>query len=230
MTSPSCDWAYSVIPTVAVSPSVLTHSWVSANRIPLRSGILSPFSSFRMRPVVKGQRNDFRRSGGAPNVHAKTRPGLSQGRRHVRHPDVVAKREGDVARGHGAHPFAAFYDRVPMPRDTPIERFEAHEHPAETVLAGLHDRVAAHKVLVQTEGPVQTGLERIRGDVDVVAVEAHSRFEAQRVAGPAAGGAAPRGFTRREQRAPERGGVAASAKQFETVFAGISGTRDHARD
>src|SRR3979409_204607 len=102
MTSPSCDWAYSVMPTLAVSPSFFTHSWVSANRIPLRSGIVTPFPSFRMRPPIERQRNHFRRSGCATDIHAKTCPRRGEGRRHVGHPDVVAEREGHVAGGHGA--------------------------------------------------------------------------------------------------------------------------------
>src|SRR3989442_15216840 len=101
MTSPSCDWAYSLMPTVAVSPSFFTHSWVSANRIPLTSGIVPPFPSFRMRPLVEGQRNHLCRSGRAANIDTKTGRGLGKGRRHVGHPDVVAKRERDVSRGHG---------------------------------------------------------------------------------------------------------------------------------
>src|SRR5438270_1189092 len=97
MTSPSCDWAYSLIPTVAVSPSCLTHSWVSANRSPITSGIASPFLSFRMSPLVERQRNHLRRRACATNVDAETRAGLGQRRRQVGHADVVAEGEGDVA-------------------------------------------------------------------------------------------------------------------------------------
>src|ERR1700737_985088 len=104
MTSPSCDWAYSVIPTVAVSPSFRTHSWLSANRKPLRSGIASPFCSFRVRPLVEGQGNHLRRGCGTTNVDAQTGARLGEGGWHVGHPDVVAEREGDVARGHDTDP------------------------------------------------------------------------------------------------------------------------------
>src|SRR5260370_36636667 len=112
MTSPSCDWAYWLMPTVAASPSCFTPSWVSANCIPLRSAIVTPFPSFRMRPLVEGQRNYLRRGGRAANVHAKTGPRFGQGRRHIGHPDVVAKREGDVAQGHVADPVTVFDDRA----------------------------------------------------------------------------------------------------------------------
>src|ERR1700737_5609245 len=131
MTSPSCDWAYWVMPTVAVSPSFFTPSWVSANRIALRSGIVTPFPSFRMRPLIERQRNHFRRSGCATHVHAKMCSRLGEGRRHVGHPDVVAKREGNVARGHGADRPPVFQHRVAVTGDTAIEHFEAHENSAE---------------------------------------------------------------------------------------------------
>src|ERR1700686_5539153 len=111
MTSPSCDWAYSLIPTVAVSPSFLTHSWVSANRIPLRSAIPTPFPSFRMRPLVEGQRNNLGRGSRATNPHAKRGPRSAELRRQLSQQDVVAKGEGDVSPGHRADHFA-IADRV----------------------------------------------------------------------------------------------------------------------
>src|SRR5260370_22340605 len=126
MTSPSCDCAYSVMPTVAVSPSFLTHSWVSANRIPLRSAISSPFPLFRMRPLVEGQRNHLRPGGCAPNVDAKMGPRLRQGRRHVGHPDVVAEGEGDIPRGHGTDPLAVGLDHVAVAGDTALPPLRTH--------------------------------------------------------------------------------------------------------
>src|ERR1700680_1745955 len=98
MTSPSCDWAYSLIPTVAVSPSFCTHSWVSANRIPLRSAIPPPFPSFRMRPLVERQWDNLGRGGHATHLHAKTGSRLGQRRWHVPHSAVVAKAEGEASR------------------------------------------------------------------------------------------------------------------------------------
>src|SRR5260370_29595151 len=141
MTSPSCDWAYWLMPTVAASPSCFTPSWVSANRIALRSAIVSPFPSFRMRPLVEGQRNHLRRSGCAANVDAETGPGRCEARRHIGHPDVVAECEGDVARGHGADPPVVVDDRVAVTRNAAIEHLEADAKPAEPPLGGLHDGV-----------------------------------------------------------------------------------------
>src|SRR5260370_9514060 len=149
MTSPGCDWAYWLMPTVAASPSCFTHSWVSANRLPLRCAIVCRFRAFRMRPLVEGQRNHLRRSGCTANVDAKTGPGLGEARRHVGHPDVVAKREGDVARGHGADPLLVADDRVAMTRNAAIEHLEADENTAEPPLAGLHAGVDAREPPVQ---------------------------------------------------------------------------------
>src|SRR6202035_3885780 len=162
MTSPSCDWAYWLMPTVALSPSFFTHSWVSANRIPLRSAIVTPFPSFRMRPLVEGQRHHLGRGGGATNVHAETGTGRGQRRWDVRHPDVVAEGEGDVARRYRADPLAIVDDDVAMSGNTPIEHLETDQDPAEPVVSGLHDGVAADEVLVEAEGPIEVRLRRIR--------------------------------------------------------------------
>src|SRR6202022_5093634 len=174
MTSPSCDWAYSLIPTVAVSPPFLTHSWASANRIPHRSAIPTPFPSFRMRPLVKGQLDDLGGGGRATNVHTKLGPRLGQGRRHVSHPNVVAEGERNVARTHRTDPLAIVDDGVAVPGNAAGQHFESHEHPGEPTLAGLDDSVAADEVLVEGESPIQPGFERIGVAVHVVAVEAHS--------------------------------------------------------
>src|SRR5438128_2588622 len=230
MTSPSCDWAYSLIPTVAESPSFLTHSWVSANRSPLWSGIATPFPSFRMRPLVEGQRNHLRRSGGAANVHPKAGPRLGHGWGHVRHPDVVAKCEGDVARGHGADPLAVVDDRIAMTGNTAVQHFETHKDPAEPALAGLQDGVAPDEVLVEAERPIQARLERIGAGIDVVAMKAHACFQPQGVTGAEARRPDPVRLTFLEQRPPELYGIAVATKQLEAVFAGVAGPRDHACD
>src|SRR2546429_6783243 len=77
--------------TVAVSPSVLTHSWVCAKRNPVSSAIPTPFPSFRMRPLVKGQWDNLGRRRSAANVYTEAGPPLSHRRLRVRHPDGVAK-------------------------------------------------------------------------------------------------------------------------------------------
>src|SRR4029077_13523400 len=115
------------MPTVALSPSVFTHSWVSAKRVPLRSAIVTPFPSFRMRPLVERQRHHLGRGGGATNVHAKTGPGRGQRRRHVGQPDVVAQGEGDVARRYRADRLPIIDHHVAMTGNTPIEHLETDQ-------------------------------------------------------------------------------------------------------
>src|SRR5437868_12479521 len=202
MTSPSCDCAYSLIPTVAISPSFFTHSWVSANRIALTSGIVTPFPSFRMRPLVEGQCNHLSRCGRAAHLDAKTGPGRRQGRRHVGHPDVVAKRKGDVSRGHRTDLLAVFDNRVAVTGNAPIEHFEAHQDTAEPPLARLHDGVAADEVLIEAECPLETSLERVRAGVDVVAMKTHACLKAQGVPCPKARRSDAVGLARVEQGAP----------------------------
>src|SRR4029077_12032583 len=202
MTSPSCDWAYSLIPTVAVSPSFLTHSWVSANRIPLRSAIPTPFPSFRMRPLVEGQRDDLGRGRRTTNVHAQTGPRLGQRRWHVGHPNVVAKGEGDVSRRYRADRLAIADDAVAVTGDAAVQHLETHQQPRESLLAGPQDRATADEVLVEVEGPIQPGLERIRVGIHVIAVEAHPRFQPQGVARAQAGRPDAVGLALVEERAP----------------------------
>src|SRR2546421_2223816 len=107
-----------------MSASFLAHSWVSAKRIPLRSAIATPFPSFRMRPLIKGQRDDLGRRGATANLHAKSSPGLGHGRRHVGHPDVVAEREGNVSRGHRPDPLAIVDDVVAMTGNVAVQHLE----------------------------------------------------------------------------------------------------------
>src|ERR1700694_2328676 len=229
MTSPSCDCAYSLIPTVAVSPSFLTHSWVSANRIPLRSAIPTPFPSFRMRPLVEGQRDNLGRGSHATHLHAKAGPRFGQRRWHVGHPDVVAKGEGDVSRGHRADLLAIADHVVAVTGDAAVEHLEAHEPPSDSLLAGPHDGITADEVLVEVEGPIQPCLERIGIGIHVVAVEAHSRFQSARVSSAQARWPYAIGLALVEQRTPEPHGIGIPAEQLEAILAGIAGPRNHAR-
>src|SRR2546429_904501 len=145
--------------TVAVSPSVLTHSWVCAKRNPITSGIPTPFPSFRMRPLVKGQWDNLGRRGCAANVYTQAGPRLGHRRWHVGHPDVVAKGEGNVSRCHRPHLLAIADDAVAVAGNAAVQHLEAHQLPREGLLAGLNDGGAADEVLVEGEGPVQSGFE-----------------------------------------------------------------------
>src|SRR6202030_550946 len=118
---------------------------------------------------------------------AKTGPGRGQRRRHVSHPDVVPKGEGDVARRYRADRLLIIDHDVAMTGNTAIEHLETDQDPVAPAFPGLHDGVAADEVLVEAEGPIEAGLQRIRAGVDVVAMQSHPRFQPQRVTGAEAG-------------------------------------------
>src|SRR5205823_4486891 len=221
--------AYSLIPTVAVAPSCLTHSWVSAKRMPLRSGIPTPFPSLRMRPLVKRQRDDLGRRGRAANVHAKTGARLGHGRWHVGHPDVVAKGEGDVSRRHRPDPPTIANDAVAVAWNAAVQHLEANQLPGEAPLARRDDGVAADEILLEVERPIEPGLKGTRVSVHVIAVEAHPRFEAQSVAGAQAGRPDAIGPPLLQQRVPQSHGVGVAAKKLEAILTRVAGPRDHAR-
>src|SRR5438132_7174291 len=226
MTSPNCDCAYSLMPTVAASPSRLTHSWLWLNRIALRSGMASPFVSLRTRPLVKRQRDDLGGRHRPTDVDTEPRSDGCESRRQVGHRDVVAEGEGDVARGHHPHPLRAVHDRVAVAGNTPVEHAKAGQDPGETLLAGAENRVPADEVIVQAECPIESRLERIGVGIHVIAIEPESRFEAQGVASAQPGRSNPVAAAFLEQGPPEPGGVAIGAEDFEAVLAGVAGARN----
>src|SRR2546421_10704926 len=209
--------------------SWLTYSWVSAKRMPLRSGIPTPFRSLRMRPLVKRQRDDLGRRGRATNVHAETGPRLGHGRWHVGHPDVVAKGEGDVSRRHRPDPPTIADDAVAVAWNAAVQHLEANQLPREAPLARRHDGVAADEILLEIERPIEPCLKRIRLRVHVITVEAHPRFEAKGVAGAQAGRPDAIGPPLLQQRAPQSHGVGVAAKKLEAILSRVAGPRDRAR-
>src|ERR1700680_619599 len=155
MTSPSCDWAYSLMPTVAVSPSFLTHSWVSAYRVPLGSGIATPFPSFRIRPLVKGQWDRLSRGRRASHLDAEPGPGRGQCRWHVGHRDVVPEGEGDVTRADRTHAPTVVEERVPVPRNVPIQHPQPDQNPLEPPLSCPEHGVAPDEIFIEAERPIE---------------------------------------------------------------------------
>src|SRR2546426_1417387 len=212
MTSPSWDWAYSVIPMVAVSPACLTHSWLSLNRIPLTSGIASPFLSFGMRSLVKGERNHFRRRRAPADIDLEPRLWFRQRRRHVGHRDVVAEREGDVSRADHPKGSPVAQHPIAMTRNASIEHLQTDQPPVETALARPHDGVPADEILVKAQRPLQTCFERIGLVIHVVPVEPHSRFQSECVTRPQACRTDAVGLALLEQRPPQPAGVVVSAE------------------
>src|SRR5712692_3519512 len=69
-----------------------------------------------------------------------------------------------------------------MSGDAFVYHLEADELPARTFLLFAIENVAAHEVaLVELHDPGEVGLERRGRVIDVVPVERHLRFQAQRV-------------------------------------------------
>src|SRR5262249_41628249 len=111
--------------------------------------------------------------------------------------------------------------------DATVEHLEADDLPQHAVrLLLAQTRGADEVVLLPADDPAQIRLERRRRLVDVVAVEAHRRFEPQGVsraeparndAGVAAG---------LEDRLPDAIGRLRRNKHLETVLARVAGPRD----
>src|SRR3954469_13584170 len=79
--------------------------------------------------------------------------------------------------------FTAVDDRVAVPRDPSIHHLEPDQSAARPLGALALQDVAAHEVaLLQLHDPGEVGLDRRGGVVDVVTVECHLCFEAQRIA------------------------------------------------
>src|ERR1035437_2261916 len=171
MTSPSSDWAWSLMPTVATPPSTCTHSWLS-----LRSGI--PFSRG---PPVKRQAHPLGRRRGATNVDGHVAVTIEvgsdrcggHGRPH-REPDAAAGDHADLA--------AALAHRLAMAGDGARAQAEPDE-PARWRLAQPAQRGRADEVtLVQLHRPAERGAGGGGGGIHVLAVQPQPRLEAQRVA------------------------------------------------
>ena len=85
-------------------------------------------------------------------------------------------------------------------------------------------------VLLPADDPVQVRFDRGRGLVDVVAVEAHARFEAEGVARAEAARDDVDGLARLEQREPHLVGLRGRDEDLEAVLAGVAGARDGRAD
>ena len=93
----------------------------------------------------------------------------------------------------------------------------------QLVLDARRAREAALDAAPLLHGPHEVGLDRARGLVDVVAVEAEARFQAQRVAR-----AQPDGLDRvvTQQQLPEALGLLGCHRDLEAVLAGVARARD----
>src|SRR5436305_1173091 len=85
--------------------------------------------------------------------------------------------------------FLAVDDRVAVAADPAVDHLEADQLPPRPLrLLALQDVAAVEVALIQLDDPGQIRFQRRGGVVDVVAVERHPGFEAQRVARAEAAG------------------------------------------
>src|SRR5207244_9715683 len=119
---------------------------------------------------------------------------------------------------------------VTIPRDTPPAHFKADQLTADALLLLTQQRFPSDEfALVELHDPAQVRLERRNGRVNLVAVQGHFGFQAQRV--PRAQTARldselPAGF---EDFVPDPGGLARGDVNLNSVFARIAGARDPRR-
>src|SRR5436305_7962455 len=87
------------------------------------------------------------------------------------------------AAGDDANLLTPIDDLIAVAADSAIDHLESDELPARPFrLLALQDVAAVKVALVDFHDPPEVGFERRGGLVDVVAVERHLRFQAQRVA------------------------------------------------
>ncbi len=89
------------------------------------------------------------------------------------------------------------------------------------------ERTAAQKVaFVELDHPSQVGFIGRNGRVDLVAVEGHLRFQAQRVSRAQAAGLDAELLACIENPIPDTLGLIGFYVDFKTVLAGVAGSRD----
>ena len=141
----------------------------------------------------------------------------------------VFQRRRERAAGDLAHRVAILGDRVALPRrpagrPTPVRRGRgraASLDPQQGVAAG-------EVVADQVAGESQPGLEGIDLLAQFVAVQRHSRFQPQRVAGRQPAGTMPQRLALVDDGLPDGRGDFRADAQFEAVFAGVAGAADDA--
>ena len=94
----------------------------------------------------------------------------------------------------------------------------------------LEQRVAADEIaLVELDDPAEVGFERRNRGVDLVAVERHFGFQAQRVARAQAAGLDAEFRAGVHHLVPDALGLAGRDVDLEAVLAGVAGVRDARR-
>src|SRR5215210_424765 len=121
--SPSSSWAWSVMPMVAVSPSVRTHSWLLVYWS--SSGTLKlPPPCLLLLALVERQRHGVGLDGPVPDHHLEP---IFYSRRDERKPYGLAQRRGQCPAGHAPDILCFHFHGVVVACDAPPPHLEADE-------------------------------------------------------------------------------------------------------
>ena len=123
---------------------------------------------------------------------------------------------------------AVLDDQIAVTGHRAVGHLDAHELAPRPGDAHLLDRVAPGELpLGRLHHPAQPRFDRVRGLVDVVAIERVAHLEAQGVARAEPDGCHAVGRAPVQQRAPHSHGVARGQVELEAVLTGVPGARDH---
>src|SRR5438093_987764 len=143
-------------------------------------------------------------------------------------PRALIKRQRNDARACAA---AADVRVVAVAGDAAVDHLEADDPPPDAARLLLPQRGGADEVvLLPADDPSEVRLERGRRLVDVVAVEAHRRLEAQRVARAEAARDDVGRSSRLENRLPHAVRRLRRDEDLEAVLASVPGARDRRAD
>src|SRR5688572_14384764 len=99
--------------------------------------------------------------------------------RHVRHADRFLQKRRLRAARHDTDRSIAAEHRVAMPRDAPVEHFDAHQPTRRAILFLVAQDIAADEIaFVPADNPSHARLEHGRRLIDVVAPQPHGGLEA----------------------------------------------------
>src|SRR5262245_59757991 len=134
-------------------------------------------------PRIERQRDDasFRDTAAYVDVYLRAH-GVQLGG-HIGHTDDLFQKRCLRPARHCADRTPGTHHRIALARDGPVDHLKANQLPRGTAFLLLEQSAAADEVaLLPADRPAEAGLDHGRRLVDVVAVETHGRFEAQRVA------------------------------------------------
>src|SRR6185436_12630186 len=173
--SPSSLCAWSVIPTVPTPPSTETHSCSLVYRkfsgyMLFRSFVERSFHCHRIHGLVADH-----------DLNGLARDRVLHGQ--VTQADILVERRRGSAARHPSRRYAVQEDLVSVPSDAAAAHLESHQLAANAVFLLLEQHVAPDKLtLIELHDPAQVGLQRRNRGVDLVPVERHLGFQAQRIA------------------------------------------------